>query len=60
MKEIYEKLKNIVNNTTEDLDKFADNGNKAAGTRVRNAMQEVKKLAQELRVAIQEAKNVEK
>ena len=34
-----------------------DKGNSAAGTRVRKAMQEVKVLAQELRVEVQDTKN---
>tara|TARA_R100000781_G_scaffold61122_1_gene39056 strand:+ start:449 stop:646 length:198 start_codon:yes stop_codon:yes gene_type:complete len=32
-------------------------GNKSAGTRVRKCMQKIKKLAQEVRVEIQEQKN---
>ena len=34
-----------------DVQKWAA-GNKAAGTRVRKAMQEIKKIAQEVRVAV--------
>lgn len=36
-----------------------DNGNKAAGTRVRGAMQEIKKLAQEVRESVSEIRNAE-
>ena len=39
------------------MTKFFGTGNNAAGTRVRKAMQEVKTLAQELRVEVQETKN---
>ena len=39
-----------------DLDKFND-GNKSAGTRIRKNMQEVKNLAQQVRVEVQEMKN---
>ena len=39
-----------------DLDKFND-GNKAAGTRVRKNMQDIKNLAQQVRVEVQEMKN---
>jgi hypothetical protein len=39
-----------------DLEKFND-GNKAAGTRVRKNMQDVKNLAQQVRVEVQEMKN---
>tara|TARA_Y100000592_G_scaffold40225_1_gene63826 strand:+ start:164 stop:355 length:192 start_codon:yes stop_codon:yes gene_type:complete len=40
----------------KDLDKFND-GNKAAGTRVRKNMQDIKNLAQQVRVEVQEMKN---
>jgi|TARA_R100000030_G_scaffold25517_1_gene18526 hypothetical protein len=40
----------------DDLEKFND-GNKSAGTRVRKNMQEVKNLAQQVRVEVQEMKN---
>ena len=39
-----------------DLEKFND-GNKAAGTRVRKNMQDVKNLAQQVRTEVQEMKN---
>tara|TARA_A100001515_G_scaffold80209_1_gene63640 strand:+ start:793 stop:984 length:192 start_codon:yes stop_codon:yes gene_type:complete len=39
-----------------DLDKFNE-GNKAAGTRVRKNMQDIKNLAQQVRVEVQEMKN---
>ena len=40
----------------DDLEKFND-GNKSAGTRVRKNMQDVKNLAQKVRVEVQEMKN---
>ena len=40
-----------------DFEKFYDKENQAAGTRVRKGMQELKNLAQEIRVEVQEAKN---
>ena len=40
-----------------DYDKFYNDGNNAAGTRVRKAMQEVKTSAQALRTHVQETKN---
>jgi hypothetical protein len=52
-----EQLITILEETRDDHDKFFDSGNNAAGTRVRKAMQEVKTLAQELRVEVQETKN---
>ena len=47
--EAYERLKKIVEAAAEDVAK-ADGGNKAAGTRVRKAMQDVKAAAQVRRV----------
>lgn len=55
--ETFEKMKALLDATQPDVDKFASNGNKSAGTRVRQAMQEVKKLAQDVRIEIQDAKN---
>jgi hypothetical protein len=51
--ETYERLVKLVNEAADDVDK-AKGGNKAAGTRVRKAMQEVKQAAQELRVGVLE------
>ena len=39
-----------------DIDKFID-GNNSAGTRVRKAMQTIKRLAQDVRVEVQKQKN---
>ena len=44
--------------TAVDLEKFAQ-GNKSAGTRIRQAMQEIKTLAQDVRVEVQAIKNGE-
>jgi len=41
-----------------EYEKF-ERGNKAAGTRARKCLQEIKKIAQDLRTKIQEAKNTE-
>ena len=40
----------------DDVEKFED-GNKSAGTRIRKNMQNVKNLAQQIRVEVQEQKN---
>ena len=50
------KLDKKVSGCQEDLTRFT-NGNKSAGTRLRKAMQEVKQLAQQVRVEVQEQKN---
>jgi len=55
--ESFEEIKDLILNTEDDVEKFADKGNNAAGTRVRQAMQQLKRLAQEVRIEIQEAKN---
>jgi len=54
-----EQLITLLEATRDDCEKFFGSGNSAAGTRVRKAMQEVKALAQELRVAVQETKNAQ-
>ena len=43
-------------NLKEDFDKFFVRSNKTAGTRIRKAMQELKKLSQEVRNDVQEYK----
>ena len=56
MSKNFKELKEIIDGTEEDVQKFYEKGNKAAGTRVRKAMQELKKKAQDIRVEIQEIK----
>lgn len=55
--EKFEQIKALIEQTQGDVEKFASKGNGAAGTRVRQAMQELKKLAQDLRLEVQESKN---
>ncbi len=55
--ENYEKIKELVESMSKDMEAFYVQGNKSAGTRVRTACQELKKLAQDLRVNVQETKN---
>jgi len=52
-----EELIVLLENTRDDNEKFFSAGNNAAGTRVRKVMQEVKTLAQELRLEVQDTKN---
>ncbi len=56
--EAYEHLKQLVESAADDVRK-ATGGNKAAGTRVRKVMQEVKAVAQELRKSILEVRSSE-
>ena len=52
----FDELQNVINDCQNDVTKFVE-GNNSAGTRVRKAMQEVKKMAQDIRVEVQEQKN---
>lgn len=54
--EDYQRLRELVDEAAEDVAK-ATGGNKAAGTRVRKTMQEVKSLAQEVRKKILEVRS---
>lgn len=51
----YDRLVKLVESAADDVEK-AGGGNKAAGTRVRKIMQDVKQAAQEVRVGILEAR----
>ena len=57
--ELYEELKNLVSNLEEDVSKFYEKGNKAAGTRVRKGCQDIKNLCQDIRVDVSSKKNTE-
>jgi len=50
------KIQEVLSAVQADVEKFS-NGNKSAGTRIRKAMQEIKTLAQEVRVEVQTIKN---
>ena len=52
-----EALIALLESARGDYNKFYTDGNSAAGTRVRKAMQEAKTIAQETRLHIQETKN---
>ena len=54
----YEKLKTLVAEVEADINKSLS-GNRAAGTRVRKQMQEIKKAAQSLRSRILEIRVTE-
>ena len=53
--ESYDLLVKLVESAADDVAK-ADGGNKAAGTRVRKSMQEIKAAAQDVRNAVLEAR----
>ncbi len=54
--EEYETLKQIIESAADDVQK-AQGGNKAAGTRVRKTMQDIKNAAQEVRKWILEVRS---
>ena len=55
---LYDELQYIINDSKSDVTKFVE-GNNSAGTRVRKAMQNVKALAQEVRIEVQNQKNAQ-
>lgn len=50
--EKYEELKTLVSSMEDDANKFYEKGNKAAGVRLRKILQDVKTLAQALRLDV--------
>jgi hypothetical protein len=54
--EAFEQLKRMVEEAEDDVKK-AEGGNKAAGTRARKQMQEIKAAAQAVRVGLLEARD---
>lgn len=52
-----QQIRSMVADLEADMNKFYDKGNKAAGTRARKQLQELKKVAQEVRLEIQDMKN---
>jgi hypothetical protein len=55
----FDDLKKLVTSLEADADKFYNKANSAAGTRVRKGMQDLKNIAQSIRLEIQETKNKE-
>jgi hypothetical protein len=55
----YTELQRMIAGMAADFDKFYNHNNKAAGTRVRAAMQELKALAQTIRNEVTSIKNAE-
>ncbi len=55
--EKFEEIKKLMQEVEDDVTKFYEKGNKSAAVRIRKAMQDIKNLAQELRVHVQETKN---
>ena len=55
IKDYIKQLEATIEEVKVDVEKFDTKGNKAAGTRVRKAMQAIKAIAQDVRVAVSEA-----
>lgn len=53
----FDELKNLVMSLEGDFDKFYNKKNQAAGTRVRKGMQDLKVIAQDIRLQVQNMKN---
>ncbi|ADR21570.1 histone H1 [Marivirga tractuosa] len=53
----FEQVRDLIMGLEGDFEKFYDKENQAAGTRVRKGMQELKNLAQEIRIEVQDIKN---
>ncbi|MBS7567080.1 histone H1 [Mucilaginibacter sp. Bleaf8] len=53
----FSEIKQVIASMEADVQSFYEKGNKAAGTRVRNAMQQLKSLAQDIRTEVTELKN---
>lgn len=56
----YHQLVEFVKNMETDIEKFYEKGQAAAGTRVRKALSELKKLSQDMRNEVQALKNERK
>lgn len=50
--EKFNELKELIASIEEDTNKFYEKGTKAAGVRVRKGLQEIKRVAQEMRIDI--------
>lgn len=57
--EKFEELKAKVAEIEAEAEKFYVKGNKAAGTRLRKGLQDIKNLSQEIRVDVSEKKKTE-
>ncbi len=55
--ERFNELQQLLAEYEADFDKFYVKGNKSAGVRVRKAMNDLKKKAQEIRLEVQTMKN---
>ena len=59
MKSRFSALRDMLIGMEDDFIKFYDKGNKAAGTRVRKGMKDMRDKCQEVRMEVQKMKNTE-
>ena len=59
IKSRYNELHELLSSFEKDFEKFYDKQNKSAGTRVRKAMNDLKRKAQDIRKEVQEMKTTE-
>lgn len=55
----FQEVKALVMSLEDDFDKFYDKKNQAAGTRIRKGMQDLKTMAQDIRLEVQNMKNTD-
>lgn len=55
----FEEIKALIASIEEDVDKFYNKDNAAAGVRIRKAMQDMKNIAQDIRTEVQDLKTKE-
>jgi hypothetical protein len=53
----FSEVRDLVMSMEDDFSKFYEKNNKAAGTRIRKGMQDLKTVAQDIRLKVQAAKN---
>ncbi|RYG23982.1 MAG: histone H1 [Chitinophagaceae bacterium] len=53
----FNEVKELIASLEGDADKFYNKANSAAGTRVRKGMQDLKNMAQAIRLEVQDTKN---
>jgi len=53
----FSEVRDLVMSMEDDFSKFYEKQNKAAGTRIRKGMQDLKTVAQDIRLKVQATKN---
>jgi len=53
----FNEVRDLIASLEGDFEKFYDKKNQAAGTRVRKGMQDMKNMAQTIRIEVQDIKN---